>query len=174
MTEKTCGAQHPVPDAILTQIGDVTVSFAMLEFTIQMLTGALIAERQTIGQIITAELSFKSLRALLASLYIERYGEDADYETLKSLNKRAANLEDKRNLITHSIWGAGDTDESVTRMKTTAKEKRGMRLQSQSMDVLALQRIAKDMKLLSGEYVQFHVHLLRNGKAINNPYDMSG
>jgi hypothetical protein len=59
--------QHPVPEDHLKAIGDITVSFALLESHIQNLIGSLIYEHQRIGQIITAELSFKNLRALLIS-----------------------------------------------------------------------------------------------------------
>ena len=68
--------QHPVPPKLLTNIGDITVSFSLLENVLQMLVGALLREHQRIGQIITAQLAFKSLRALVDSLYKEKYGED--------------------------------------------------------------------------------------------------
>lgn len=162
--------QHPVPEDILTQIGDITVSFATLELTLSMLVGSLIAEHQRIGQIITAELSFQGLRALLVSLYLERHGKDDDYETLRSLNVRAGELEAKRNQITHSIWGAGSAPGTVTRFKTTAKEKRGVHFDSKQMDITALKRIANEIKRVASEYQRFLVSLLENGKAINNPY----
>ena len=41
---------HPVPEAHLKSIGDITVSFALLESVIQSLIGSLIYENQRIGQ----------------------------------------------------------------------------------------------------------------------------
>ncbi len=105
--------QHPVPEKFLVHIGDITVSFALLESTIQSLIGSFIAEHQRIGQIITTELAFRNLRALTISLYKERHGEDTDFGILRELMKRAADLEEKRNQITHSVWGAGDTADTV-------------------------------------------------------------
>jgi hypothetical protein len=56
----------------------------MLELTIQMAVGSLIAEHQRIGQIITAELPFKNLRALFVSLYLERHGDNTPLSFLHS------------------------------------------------------------------------------------------
>src|SRR5262245_11547749 len=70
---------HPVPGKLLVDVGHITVSFALLEHTIQSLVRSLIAEHQRIGQIITVELSFRSLRGLAISLYKERHGDDQDF-----------------------------------------------------------------------------------------------
>ena len=88
--------QHPVPESHLKLIGDMTVSFALLESVIQSLVGSLINEHQRIGQIITAELSIKNIRALLISLYLERHGEDDDFVQLREFMRRAAQLEEKK------------------------------------------------------------------------------
>lgn len=161
--------QHPVPETHLKCIGDITVSFALLESVIQILVGSLIREHQRIGQIITAELSFKNLRALLISLYLERHGEDEDFNKLRELMKRAAEIEAKRNQITHSIWGAGKDADTITRIKTTAKEKHGIRFQFKEVTFDALDTVANEIKQLEGDTQRFHIDLLNRGKVINNP-----
>lgn len=105
---------------VACSIGDIIVSFAVLENTTQALAGLFIAEHQRIGQIITAELPFRNLRALTVNLYRERRGEDEDFHTLQALMKQAADLEEKRNQIAHSVWGAGGVVDTVTRIKMTA------------------------------------------------------
>src|SRR5262245_45656451 len=55
--------KHPVPDAHLARIGDITVSFALLENSVQSLMGSLLNEHQRVGQIIAAELSFTRIKA---------------------------------------------------------------------------------------------------------------
>lgn len=161
--------QHPVPERLLVHIGDIAVSFALLENGIQMLIGSLIAEHQRIGQIITAELAFRSLRALAISLYKERHGEDSDFTALRELMRRAAELEDTRNQITHSLWGAGITADTITRIKTTAKEKHGIRFHFEQVGEADLAKVAHEMKLLAGEIQGFWIKLLESGKAVNNP-----
>lgn len=148
----------------------MTVSFALLESIIQSLVGSLIYEHQRIGQIITAELSFKNIRALLVSLYLERHGEDDnDLAQLREYMKRAALLEEKRNQITHSVWGAGDDAETITRIKTTAKEKHGIQFHFTTVKAKDLENTAVEIKNVAEEIQRFHFKLLENGKVINNP-----
>ena len=161
--------QHPVPDQHLKSIGDITVSFALLESQIQTLIGSMLNERQRIGQIITAELSFKNLRALMISLYIERHGkEDVDFVQLKELMTRAGQVEDKRNQITHSIWGVGKDTDTITRIKTTAKEKHGIRFHFEDVSSGYLANFATEIKVLAEEIQRYWIHLMENGKAIND------
>ena len=160
--------EHPVPKEHLRYIGDMTVSFALLEAAIQSLAHFLIADGQRIGQIITAELSFKNLKALVISLYRERYGEDADYSTLKDLMNRVSNLEYKRNEITHSIWGVGRVPNSILRIKTTSKEKNGLQFKFEDYQVNQLAEIVSDIKKLADEIQLFWIHLLDNGEEKSN------
>ena len=148
--------QHPVPDPILTLIGDITVSFALLESTLQFLTGMLLSGEQRIGQIVTAELSFQKLRALCVSLYKERRGDDAPgLEKLRDLMRRAGKIEETRNQITHSVWGAGNTPETVTRFKTTAKEKKGLEFRFEHIDEDRLASLAEGIKVLASDIQGF-------------------
>lgn len=161
--------QHPVPENHLKAIGDITVSFAMLESQIQNLIGSLIYEHQRIGQIITAELSFKNLRALLISLYLERHGEDDDFNNLRDFMKRAGQTEDKRNQIIHSVWAAGKDKDHITRIKTTAKEKHGIRFKFEEVSAESLQEFAKDIKILAEELLRLQLDMLSRQKIINSP-----
>jgi hypothetical protein len=161
--------QHPVPDEHLKAIGDITVSFALLESQIQFLIGSLIFEHQRIGQIITAELSFRNLRALLISLYLERHGEDDDFKVLRELMQQAGLAEAKRNQITHSVWGAGKDKDHITRIKTTAKEKDGIKFKSEQVSAEYLDNFSKDIKALANKILQFQLNLLERNKILNNP-----
>jgi len=62
---------HPVPKEHLEQIGDITVSFALLENTMQDILALFLGGNRRIQQIVTAELSFKNLRILIISLSSE-------------------------------------------------------------------------------------------------------
>ena len=161
--------QHQVPENHLKAIGDITVSFAMLESQIQYLIGSLIYEHQRIGQIITAELSFKNLRAILISLYLERHGEDDDFIKLRDFMKRAGQTEDKRNQIIHSVWAVGKDKDHITRIKTTAKEKHGIRFKFEEVSAENLQEFAKDIIILSEELLSFQIDMLSRKKIINSP-----
>ena len=163
--------QHPAPKKLLVHIGDITVSFGLLEQMIQRLIVSFINEHQRVGQIITAELSFSNLRALVNSLYREHHGEDQDFAVLLDLMKRAGKLEDTRNKISHSLWLAGDSADTTIRMKTTAKEKRRIQFSFEKLGEDELAKIAYELKSLAGEIQDFWIKLISSGRAINNPFE---
>ncbi len=161
--------QHTVSKDHLTEIGDITVSFTLLEFQLQSLIGSLIYEHQRIGQIVTAELSFRNLRDLLISLYLERHGEDEDFEILQEFMKRSGKIEEKRNQITHSIWAGGKDKNHIIRIKTTAKEKHGISFKSEQFSVNDLSDFVKVIKVLSRELSDFQIDLMQRKKVLNLP-----
>jgi hypothetical protein len=163
--------RHPVPEPILTQIGDITVSFALLESGFQSLAWSFIQDSQRIGQLITAELSFKNVRALALSLYRERHGDDADLATLRELLNRAADLEEKRNLIIHSVWATGEEEQTVTRIKATAKQRHGLRYTFTAVSADDLAAVADDIQRLAYDVQRFWINLIKRRKARNDPSD---
>ena len=159
--------QHPVPEEHLKHIGDLTVSFALLEHCLQSLVHSLLGSGQRLGQIVTAELSFKALRALAVSLYLQRNGKDEHHEAFRGLVKRAAEIEDQRNQITHSLWGAGTGAVSITRIKTTAKERHGIRFMFEEVTIKQLADFALSIKVLAKDLQDFKLLLVQSGKATN-------
>jgi hypothetical protein len=133
----------------------MTVSFALLESTIQAAIHFLLQEGQRIGQIVTAELSFKGLRALAISLCKERYGDGTILTDLAALMKRAADAEETRNQFTHSLWGAGAVAGTITRIKLTAKEKRGIHFLFENVDETRLKTEVENLKVLASDIQVF-------------------
>jgi hypothetical protein len=154
-----------VAEPLLVRIGDITVSFALLESEIQGLAHALLGRHQRVGQIITAQVSFPQLCTLATRLYRERNGDDADLEVLRELMARAADLGAKRNQIVHSVWGAGKTRETVTRIKVTAKADRAIRFDFVDVGSDDLRVVADDLKHLADEVQRFTIALVEAGKA---------
>jgi hypothetical protein len=139
----------PVPEEHLKAIGQITVNFALLENTISSFVGMLISSDQRVGQIITAELSFRNLVGLLSSLYKHFVNESEKIEELDALLTTALTIEEKRNIVTHSLWGAGYTHETITRIKMTAKKAKGLRHQYEQMSAEDLSKIAERIAELS-------------------------
>ena len=152
--------KHPVPSKHLEKIGDITVSFALLETIIQFFVWSLIEQPQRIGQIITAELSLKNSRATLISLYKEKHGEDSGFKIIRELMKRAGKIEEKRNQIIHSVWAVGKDANSIKRIKTTAKEKCGLRFKYEDITADDLAEIADDIKKLTSEIQDFTINTI--------------
>lgn len=159
--------RHAVSDEHLKHIGDITVSFSLLELIIQLFIGSLISDQQQIGKIITSELSFRNLRSLLISLYLERFGKDNDFDALQNLMKESGKVEDRRNQLIHSTWGASYGESSITRFKNTSKEKQGYKYVIEELSAAELESFTKEIKTLSNNIHKFHEYLIDKGKAYN-------
>lgn len=131
----------------------------------------MIREHQRVGQIITTQLSFKQLRATVASLYIERHGKDDDFKDLKNHLKDAREIEEERNRITHSIWAAGKAVDTIKRVKITSREKHGFQFQSEDYDEEKFLVLNNRIKKLSSEFLTYYTDLIDAGKFVNNPID---
>lgn len=118
--------QAPVPKAHLEAIGQVTVNFALLESTVAFFAWELLGVEQRIGQAVTAEASFRNRVALVSSVFRLRCDDDELINELDEVLKVALACEERRNIVTHSVWAAGSTPESFTRVKTTAKISKGL------------------------------------------------
>jgi len=163
--------QHPVPQNFLTYIGDMVVSFNnCLELSVKTLIQSLILEHQRIGQIITTELPFKTLRSVALALYHERHGEDEDYKVLKNLMKKCGEIEEKRNKIIHSFWGANAKPNCISNIKSTVKQKKGrINFNCSDMSENDLSEFVNEIKQKANEILEFYFYLMRNEKVINNP-----
>jgi len=151
--------QHNVPDEYLKNIGDMTVSFSLLEINIQIVIWLLLDSDQRVGQIITAEISFKNSNALLSSLYLERYGKDNDYNKLQELLKRTKKIEERRNQIVHSYWSVSGDPSAILRIKTTAKEKYGIKFSRERITTADLSTFAINIKKLAYDFQTFMIIL---------------
>ena len=162
--------QHEIKDESLREIGHIAVSFSLLEEILRFLVIALINEPQRIAVVITSELSFKDLKALVVSIFKEKLGEGAGFEQLKKLIKQITAMEDERNRIFHSGWGTSDDrPEVISRNKDTAKEKHGLRFVFEDYTLEKLRQIGNAMLALAGDIEEFQQSLIDAGK-IDDPY----
>lgn len=99
-------------------------------------------------------------RGLLSNLYRSSHGGDADFETLQRLLGRAAQVEEKRNRITHSVWGAG-SEGTITRIKTTAKERHGLRFDLEHVSEDDLRAVATEIQHLAWDVQEFWLGAVR-------------
>jgi len=167
----TSAIGHPVRSEFLVQIGDMTVSFALLELQIQMLLEALIGEDQRLGQIIASQLSFARLRATVIGIYSERYGDDSNLHALRQLMKEAAEIEQERNRVTHSIWGVGTSSGTITRIRLTCRERSGVQAQFEEYDEAKFLNFNDRIKRLCNALLGFYTTLLQKAKTMNNAAD---
>lgn len=111
-------------DEHLRELGRVTVSFALLEHHLQLLAWELIHDF-ALGPVVTAELGWRSLVALVSSLAHHRELDAIALKTLDDALQQADAAEAKRNTLIHSTWIGNATSEPAWRFKFTAKRGKG-------------------------------------------------
>jgi hypothetical protein len=155
MGKMTSAASHQKDH--LAAIGLITINFAMLESTIASGVWLLLELDQKRGQIITAELSFRGLVALFSSLYREKTNDSTKLEELDALVKKVMGTEEKRNIISHSLWAIGTSDQTISRIKTTAKMSKGLKHTFEQVTVESLMQIADEIADAAAEIQFFYV-----------------
>lgn len=166
-------------DDFLRGIGEVVVAFARVELSLQLFLSGLIGAGQPTGQAVASSMSTRGIRELLPALYSLRVkgrrlpAEDA--AALRAVLRRCAKCEDRRNDLLHSIWAPSGPASAATRMKTTAKSKRGLTTASELVDVDQLQRDAAEMYEVASALNLLWVHLATKGvltPQFHHPFDM--
>jgi hypothetical protein len=156
--------QHPVPEEHLKHIGDITVSFSVLEETLKFFLWEFITGDYRNVEIITANMPFSDIRPLAIGLYKQRYGEDDNFKILQKYINQCAKIEERRNQITHSVWLAGRDATSVTRMKATLRTKKGWQVKFSDETVQGLQDFANEIKSLAVQIHEFMILLVKKRK----------
>jgi hypothetical protein len=121
------------------------------EFLTSSPDGLKIAPGKRQGQIITSELSFRQKIDLLSALYQDIVDKPSAVTALQKLLDRARQAEDKRNIVTHSLWTMSDKKGKVNRIKATARNKKQLNLQIQRMSVEDLESIATEISEVAYE-----------------------
>ena len=151
----------PVSDEHLRLIGLITVNFSWLETVISMGIWKLLGyeRQQDIGNIVTSELSFRNLMALLSALSMYKLSNAKTNAELKKLLKKSAQAEEKRNLIMHSLYATREGPEDVIRMKTTAKVYKGLKYHRERLTIDELSEIADFVAAVAFEFLEFVMSL---------------
>ena len=145
---------HGLSDEFLIELGDVMVSFALLEHEMRNLAAKLIGVDDGITSIVTNQLTFADLRDSLGSLWRERGELRVSEMALKELLKRAEAVEAERNRIVHSIWALSEKTGNPVRIKVRVRKK-GRDVQVEDYDAERLRGFAQSLQLLAYDFSQF-------------------
>ena len=114
-----------------------------IEYLMSTRSGLEKAPGKRLGQIITAELSFRQKIDLLSSIYRDKRDNSSELAELDRVLKRAVQAEQKRNTVVHSVWTAYAVNETPGRIKTIAKRRsKGLKLEIESISVKDLEDVA--------------------------------
>ena len=156
-----------IADELLAPLGQVTAYFAMLDSQVSSVIGLLIhgnsLAEQRIGQIVTADLSFKQLVNLFHALALHRSGAEPKVaDAVGKLRTRLFEAEQQRNILTHSIWTAGAQRGGSMRYKSTIR-KGDLKFTSEEYSADRISQIALGFGALTSDLMDFlMVEVLRN------------
>lgn len=148
-TQVSANSTCPAPEIHL--LGEIVVAFGNLELFLEASLWQLLAsdddrERLLMAQTLTAEMSFDRKVHAFVSMFRQKGVPKTDSE-LDALRKALFAAQEERNKLLHSAWNYSDAlGGSFTRMKASAKAKRGLRRRFHRMPAerieAALRRIA--------------------------------
>ena len=136
----------PLPDEYYRAIGRITVNFSVLEGAVAQCVGQLLSNDQGFAQVVTSELSFKLTMTILHGLVKRQLPDKEKRKPIDDVLNRARAAEDKRNMIIHSEWSPKGAEGRITRIKFTAKVKRGLRHKFDEMSAEDLESIADEIR----------------------------
>ena len=132
-----------ISEELQKEFGRLSMGFSRFETAVGCAVGFLANPKDfRIGHILVAELSFRARVAAFSALYPERLPGEIDEKALRSFLSEAHLLEDERNKLIHSFYWPGSVgDPRAIRIKTTAKERNGLRIQFEdvTLDFIASQ-----------------------------------
>ena len=123
-------------------IGETIIFFEHLDEQLSAAISFLMGRGDEIGQIITAELSFKAKVNLLATLFGHERPNSDYRNNLRELSNACLAIEEKRNQVVHSKWRHEFNGSRMTRSKYTARHKHGLQRISEEFTPAQVQAIA--------------------------------
>lgn len=136
-------AQFPdSPTNLAEALGAVILNFNDLDNQLAVSIGYLLQKGDRIGQIVTAELSFKNKLNLLASLFRECAPKSEEFDRLGEIVTLCFTVEKLRNQIIHSSWKQDPSSSVTFRSKYTARHKVGLREQREDLTPAQVGEIA--------------------------------
>ena len=147
-------------NSLAVALGNLTIVFSKLEFIISNIIWRMVNREQAVGQIITAEMSFRNLIRAFESLsqysLMQRQNppETQRFAIAQQLAKRAYSLEQQRNTYIHSLWTTGFPQENIIhRVKFTAK--RQLDFQITPTTLTEMDALVTDVDKLTGDFMMF-------------------
>jgi hypothetical protein len=127
-----------VPEAL----GEAVIWFEELDEQLSTAISFLLRRGETIGQIVTAELSFKGKVNLFSALFKREAPQSKHFAQLEELAGACFRVEQKRNQVMHSKWRNDLDGSGMKRIKYSARGKTGLQHQSETLTPAQVQAIA--------------------------------
>jgi hypothetical protein len=107
----------------LARLGECIVQFQRIEDSIAVCISAMVGRSRKVGEILTAEMSFRARVATFGALFAHSLKSDALPEDITDLISRLHWAEQQRNTLVHSLWDASESNpESIRREKRSIRK----------------------------------------------------
>jgi hypothetical protein len=128
--------------AHLVALGKSTANFSQLEDELCRFIWYLLGPDEQLGQVVTAELSFRGLVNLAGALARHRTADPGTLQEVEAGLARAIQAETERNIMVHSTWFGHHTEDEVSRTKLTAKRAHGRKVDFEMVTPGAIEDVA--------------------------------
>jgi hypothetical protein len=146
-------------EPVVHLIGEVAVAFGILELYLELAIWQMVAEndeeKRKLGEAITAEMSFDRKVHAFSSMFALHFPSEANDAELKKLVGSLFAAQEKRNQILHSAWSFSDDFEAFTRMKASAKAKKGLVRTISTVEPTELLAVYKQIGQLGQRFGRF-------------------
>lgn len=107
----------------LARLGECIVQFQRIEDALSVCISAMVGPSRKVGEIITAEMSFRARLATFGALFAHSLKLDSLPEDITELISRLHWAEQQRNTIVHSLWDASEAKpDSIRREKRSIRK----------------------------------------------------
>ena len=107
----------------LARLGECIVQFQRIEDALSVCISAMVGRSRKVGEIITAEMSFRARVATFGALFAHSLKSSALPEDIAELISRLQWAEQQRNTLVHSLWDASETKpDSILRKKKAIRK----------------------------------------------------
>ena len=107
----------------LARLGECIVQFQRIEDALSVCISAMVGRSRKVGEIITAEMSFRARVATFGALFAHSLKSSTLPEDVIELISRLHWAEQQRNTLVHSLWDASETKpDSILRKKKAIRK----------------------------------------------------
>ena len=107
----------------LARLGECIVQFQRIEAAVATCISAMVGRSRKVGEIITAEMSFRARVATFGALFAYSLKSTTLPEDITELISRLHWAEEQRNMLVHSLWDASESKpDSIRREKKSIRK----------------------------------------------------
>lgn len=149
-------------DALARKIGQISINFASIEKVVVGFVSKLITEDVNIGAIVTSEMSFQNLLKAFDSLIRYKFTNPETLEKWDGIRKDLNTCEQDRNVCLHSSYLLNPQMTGYFRMKITAKQNQGLKVNQEDIDEEKLHSVVAKQAKVFNQLAVFYKEVFGN------------